>query len=108
VTLVLSKSDYDVLITDTNGIGYVSKSTYTRVYSSPDVFDSDGMNLNELCVPYNRFTFWARGRSTSTKSDLVIRTISFEIVPKEKQGERQYYTTDLFENVDKRWVLSEE
>ncbi|MES2678846.1 MAG: hypothetical protein V4635_03135 [Bacteroidota bacterium] len=108
VNLVLSNSDYDVLTTDTNGIGYISESTYNKVYSRPQVFDSEGNRIDELCIPYNQATFWGRGRSTSTKSKLIIRTISFDITPKEKQYKRQIYSNDLFDNVDPTYVLSYE
>ena len=91
VNLVLSNVDKNILSLDSNGIGYINKWTFDKIFSPPTVVDNEGMSLNEQCVGFNPSTFWGKGYHTSTRHPERIHTLSFEIVPKDKAGQKQYY-----------------
>lgn len=62
--------------------------------------------MSSQCVGFNPSTFWAVGKSSvATKegeeNKKEIKTLSFELVPEDKQGQKQYYSTDLIELVDR-------
>lgn len=105
ISLILSNVDKDILNVDSNGIGYITKQTFDKVYTEPKVYESDGTNINEQCVGYNPSTFWGGGEfstiaTSNVKSSQKIQFKSFEVVPKDKQGQKQYYYTNLVELVD--------
>ena len=99
VVLVLSNVESNILTVDSNGIGYVNEATFDNTYIEPTVIDVDGKELNTNCVGFNPSTFWAIGESSDGKTK--IKTLSFEIVPNNKIGQKQYYSADLFKSVDK-------
>ncbi|MDO7845556.1 hypothetical protein Q5H92_04250 [Hymenobacter sp. M29] len=101
VTLVLSNVEQNILRVDSNGIGYLTKSTFDRTYREPVVVDQSSHRLNTSCVGFNQSNFWAKGSAGSSEQTESISFLSFEIVPKEKHGQKQYYDTDLFSLVDK-------
>lgn len=105
VTLVLSNVDENILMIDTNGIGYINKWTFEKTYAPPVVTDNVGNQLNKQCVGFNPSTFWAKGYSTSTERPDRIYYLSFEIVPKTKIGQKQYYNNDLTKLVDTTKLL---
>jgi len=90
VNLVLSNVDKNILTLDGNGIGYINKWTFDKTYSPPIVVDNEGKSLNDQCVGFNPSTFWGKGYHTSTRHPEKIHTLSFEIVPKDKAGQKQY------------------
>jgi hypothetical protein len=100
VTLVLSNVDKDILRVDSNGIGYLSKSTFDRTYREPVVIDRAGRNLNPLCVGFNPTNFWAHGTSGSSQDPEGLTYLSFEIAPKERTGQRQYFYPNRWSLVD--------
>ena len=100
VILVRSNVDENILIIDTNGIGYVNKWTFEKTYAPPFVIDDEGNRLNNQCVGFNPSTFWAKGYSISTEHPVRIHYLSFEIVPKDKAGQKQYYNKKVTELVD--------
>lgn len=100
VTLVLSNVDENILTVDTNGIGYINKRTFEKTYTPPVVIDNEGNNLDKQCVGFNPSTFWAKGYSTSTEHPDRIHYLSFEIVPKDKAGQKQHYNKELTKLVD--------
>lgn len=101
VTLVLSNVDENILTVDTNGIGYINKWTFEKTYTPPTVVDIDGNNLNDECVGFNQSTFWGKGYSTSTEYPERIHHISFDIVPKDDAGQKQYYDKEIARRVDR-------
>lgn len=100
VTLVLSNVEENILTVDSNGIGYINKWTFEKTYTSPFVVDREGNKLNGQCVGFNPSTFWGKGYSTSTEHPDRIHHISFEIVPKDKSGQKQYYNKEVARLVD--------
>jgi len=108
VTLVLSNVDKNILTVDSNGIGYITKRTFDKTYTPPTVIDQDGKKMNDLCVGYNPTTFWANGTATSSEYPDKIKYLSFEIVPKEKAGQKQYYDISLHKLVDRTKLISKE
>lgn len=107
VTLVLSSVDKNILTVDSNGIGYITKRTFDKVYTKPKVYETDGTDISDQCVGFNPSTFWAKGKfspitaNNSADREREIEFLSFEIVPKDKKGEKQYYSPDLTNLVDK-------
>lgn len=106
INLVLSNVNEDILNVDSNGIGYITKRTFDKVYTKPNVHETDETDINEQRVGFNPSTFWGTGKASaiSTSNDGAnkeIQFLSFEIVPKDKQGQKQYYTVDLSKVVDK-------
>ena len=107
VNLVLSNVDNNILTLDTNGIGYLNKWTFEKTYTPPVVVDDEGNSLNDQCVGFNPSTFWGSGYHTSTRHPGKIYTLSFEIVPKDKAGQKQYYNNVGFtEMVDTTKLLT--
>lgn len=100
VTLVLSNVEKNLLTVDSNGIGYITKWTFEKTYTPPIVVDIEGNKLNDQCVGFSPSTFWGKGYSTSTERPDKIYHLSFEIVPKDKAGQKQYYNKEVTRLVD--------
>jgi len=101
VSLVKSNVAENILTVDSNGIGYLNESTFNKLYSKPIVVDENGKDLTEQSVGFSPSTFFGLGTSASAEKNREIKSLSFEIVPKDKIGEKQYYHTDLTKLVDK-------
>ncbi|MGJ1268637.1 hypothetical protein ACR78F_14715 [Sphingobacterium spiritivorum] len=106
VTLVLSNVDKDILNVDNNGIGYITEYTFDKVYTKPIVLETDGTDISNQAVGFSPSTFWAKTvsgthRDSNYQIGLEIDFKSFEVVSKDKQGQKQYYSIDLSELVDK-------
>ena len=104
INLVKSNVSENILTVDSNGIGYLNEWTFNKLYSKPIVVDENGKDLTEQCVGFNPSTFFGLGTSSSTENDREIKSLSFEVVPKDKIGEKQYYHTDLTKLVDKEKI----
>ena len=104
VNLVRSNVNENIMTLDTNGIGYLNEWTFNHLYSKPIVLDENGKNLAEHCVGFNPTTFFALGTTTTTEGNREIKSLSFDIIPEDKIGERQYYNTNLSELVDKKKI----
>jgi len=104
VSLVLSNVKENILTIDTNGIGYVTKWTFDHTYTKPQVTDEKGVNMDNLCVGFNPSTFWGKANSCCVRGK-EIESLDFEIVPKEKIGQKQYYSKDLTILVNKKLVI---
>lgn len=105
VCLVLSNCETNILTIDSNGIGYINKSTFDNTYTKPTILEVDSSDITDRSVGFNPSTFWAKGSfsSTSAKSQKVtneIHFLSFEIVPAGKEGQKQYYSVDLDKLID--------
>lgn len=107
VSLVLSNVDKDILKVDSNGIGYITKRTFDKVYTKPIVLETDGMDISNQTVGFNPSTFWSKGRFSSAipeGSNVAIDEINFicfEVVPKDKERQKQYYNINLLELANK-------
>ena len=99
INLVLSNVDNNILTVDSNGIGYLNKWTFNKTYTRPNVVQVDGKNLDKNLVGFNPSTFFG----TTVGGE--IQSLSFEIVPDDKIGQKQYYSKDLTNLVDKKLVL---
>jgi hypothetical protein len=104
VNLIKSNVTDNLLTLDTKGIGYLNEWTFKKLYSKPIVVDENGKDLTEQCVGFNPSTFFASGTSSTSENQKQIKSLSFEIVPKDKIGEIQYYHTNLPEFVDKKKI----
>lgn len=108
IYLVLSNNNEDILTVDSNGIGYISISTYNNTFSPPVVLETDSTDISSRCVGYNPTTFWGRGNSSSVSISAISKNenspeiyyLTFEVVPKGKEGQKQYYSTALENLVD--------
>ena len=100
ISLVLSNVKDNILTVDSNGIGYIDKWTFDNTSSKPIVEQMDGKIIDKNLVGFNPSTFWAQGNSESS-DHFVIEYLSFEIVPDNKLGQKQYYSSDLTELVDR-------
>lgn len=107
VNLVLSNVEDNVLKLDSTGIGYTNKWTFQKTYTEPIVMEPDGTKINDRCIGFNPSSFW--GLSTvCCAGGKVIRSKSFEIVPEEKKGMKQYYSKDLTGMVDTAKLYGEQ
>ena len=107
INLVLSNVKDNILTVDSNGIGYINKWTFNKIYSIPKVEQIDGKNLDKNLIGFNPSTFWAKGKSSGTCGK-EIESISFEIVPDDRLGQKQYYSTDITNLVDKKIISNTE
>ncbi|MBF0694632.1 MAG: hypothetical protein IR153_06205 [Flavobacterium sp.] len=99
INLVLSNVDDNILTVDSNGIGYLNKWTFNKTYTKPNVVQVDGKNLEKNLVGFNPSTFF--GRSVGGGMQI----LRFEIVPDDKIRQKQYYSKNLTNLVDKKLVL---
>jgi hypothetical protein len=107
VSIVLSNVDKNILTMDSNAIGYVTKWTFNKTYSQPDVYTASGKKINNQCVGFNPSTFWGLSKFCCVDGK-VIRSLSFEIVPEDKVGQKQYYSRSLAGLVDTKKLYSDE
>lgn len=99
VNLVLSNVDKNILTLDSNAIGYINKGTFNKTYSPPNVFTASGQKINNQCVGFNRPTFFGLSKFCCVDGK-EIKSLSFEIVPVDKKGQKQYYSKDFAGKVD--------
>jgi len=99
INLVLSNVDDNILTVDSNGIGYLNKWTFNKTYTRPNVVQVDGKNLDKNLVGFNPSTFFGRSGGDG------MQILRFEIVPDDKIGQKQYYSKNLTNLVDKELVL---
>jgi len=101
VNLILSNVKNNRLILDENGIGYINKITFNKTFN-PKIIQN-GIEINERAVGFNPSTFWAISKTTTTNGK-EIKALNFEIVPKDKIGEKQYYHTELSKFVNDKLI----
>lgn len=106
VSLVRSNVDKNILRIDNNGIGYITKWTFKKTWTPPDVYTKSGDKINDLCVGFNPSTFWGLSKFCCVYGREV-KSLSFEIVPVNKKGQKQYYS-ERFQGIDtSRLVIDE-
>jgi hypothetical protein len=101
VNLIKSNMDENILTLDSNGIGYLTEWTFNHLHNKPIIIDQIGTDISEFSVGFSRTHFWGVGSVIPSGSIQKIRFKSFEIVPWDKIGEKQFYNTNLTELVDK-------
>ena len=104
INLVLSNIKYNILTVDSNGIGYINEWTFNKTYSRPIVEQIDGKNLDKNLVGFNPSTFFG----TSISGGNAIKSLSFEIVPDSVLGQKQYYSTNWTNYVNRKLILLKE
>lgn len=104
INLVLSNVKNNILKTDKNGIGYITEWTFNKTYSKPIVEQIDGKNLDKNLVGFNQSTFFGKGKSCCVDGQQ-IESLSFEIVPDDKVGEKQYYSKNFMDFVNKKLIV---
>lgn len=103
VTLVLSNLQKDNLNIDSNGVGYITKSTFENVYSKPIVKESDGTDISSQAIGFNPSTFWAKGNISNAAQEssvINVKFVSFKIVPKKDAVYKQQQRPDLLTVID--------
>lgn len=105
INLVLSNVKDNILTVDSNGIGYVNKWTFNKTNSRPIVEQLNGKNIDKNLVGYSPTTFWMKRQILSSYSGIKIETLSFEIVPDDKLGQKHYISTDFSKLVDKSKLI---
>lgn len=106
VSLVLSNVNKNILTVDSNGIGYITKWTFKKTWSKPDVYTTSGRKINDLCVGFNPSTFWGLSKFCCVDGK-EIRSLSFEIVPVDQKGKKQYYSEN-FRSIETSKLLTDE
>ncbi len=99
INLVLSNVDDNILSVDSNGIGYLNKWTFEKTYSKPIVKQLDGQNLDSNSVGFNLSTFWGYSKFCCLNGK-TIKSLSFEIVRKNKNVQNQFQAKGFSQYVD--------
>ena len=102
VSLVLSDVKDNILLVDSNGIGYINQWTFDKTYTKPIVVDNNGKDLSEFCVAFNPSTFWALGKSCCIDGQQLLYK-SFK-VQKDKSRNNEYESTSLIKLVDLKLI----
>jgi hypothetical protein len=103
ISLVKSNASNNVLTVDSNGIGYLTKWTFDKLYLKPTVIQQDGKNIDKNLVGFNPSTFFGIRKSCCIEGQ-EIESLSFEIVPDSVIGQKQYYSKSLLNLVDKKLI----
>jgi len=105
VHLVLADIDENILTLDSNGIGYINKWTFNRTFTPKVIQDNN--DITDRCVGFNPSSFWGISTTSFPDSDKKLKSLTFEIVPDDKKGIKQYYHTDITKLVDRQIVREE-
>lgn len=103
ISLVKSNARNNILTVDSNGIGYLTKWTFDKLYLKPTVVQQDGKNIDRNLVGFNPSTFFGIEKSCCIDGQ-ELESLSFEIVPDSVTGQKQYYSKSLLNLVDKKLV----
>lgn len=103
ISLVKSNSSNNILTVDSNGIGYLTKWTFDKLYLKPTVMQQDGKNIDKNLVGFNPSTFFGIEKSCCIDGQ-ELESLSFEIVPDSVTGQKQYYSKTLLNLVDKKLI----
>jgi hypothetical protein len=101
INLVLLNVQDNILTVDSHGIGYLNEWTFNKTYSKPIVKQIDGKNLNKNLVGFNPSTFF--GKSIGGAN--AVKSLSFEIVPDSLLGQKQYYSIDWIDYINRNLIL---
>lgn len=104
VNLVLSNVKDNILNIDSNGVGYINQWTFDKTYTTPEVVDSDGKNLNKFCIGFNSSIFWGKG-SMCCIIGREISSLDFKIAARKKSEQKNDYSRVLTALVNKKLLL---
>lgn len=103
ISLVKSNADNNILTVDSNGIGYLTKWTFNKLYLKPIVIQQDGRNMDENLVGFNPSNFYGIEKSCCIDGQ-EFESLNFEIVPADVIGQKQHYSKNLLNLVDRKLV----
>lgn len=103
VNLILSNLDHNELYIDEDGIGYITKWTFEKTYTKPNVYDTEENDLSVFLLSYDNNKFWGK----SIGSGNTIKSLNFEIAKDTLQKSRTHISNWL-ENVDLKKVYLED
>lgn len=103
INLVLSNVKENELTIDSNGIGYLNKWTFEKIYSKPIVEQKNGRNLDNNCVGFNPSTFWGYSKFCCVDGK-TIKSMSFEIERMNAIGQNQFRAKGFAQYVDTKKV----
>jgi hypothetical protein len=99
INLVLSNVNENILIIDSNGIGYLTEWTFINTYSRPKVEQIDGKNLDEYLIGFNPSTFFGKGKSCCI-GKREVHSLSFKIGTRPNLEYEYFAGRNLTEIVD--------
>lgn len=102
ISLVLSDVKDNILLVDSNGIGYINQWTFDKTYTKPIVVDNKGKDLGEFCVGFNPSTFWALGKSCCIDGQQLLYK-SFKVQTDNSRND-EYESTSLINLVDLKLI----
>ena len=79
VILILSDTSHNDLDINNDGIGYITRWTFNKIYLKPVVTDKNGVNISNRCIPFNNSSFWSIGRGSDPSGRGSMRYLSFKI-----------------------------
>jgi hypothetical protein len=100
IHLVLSNVNDNILIVDSNGVGYINEWTFNKTYSRPVVEQLNGKNIDKNLVGFNRSTFFGK----SVGDGNAIKSLSFKI-GSDNLHEEKFNNLDWMDKVNKKLVL---
>ena len=104
INLVLSNVEENILVVDSNGVGYLNEWTFEKTYTKPIVEQVNGKRVDTELVWYNPSTFWAYGKSCCLHGRK-IESKSFEILPENSLKGEWYDAKNLIDLVDEKLVI---
>jgi hypothetical protein len=105
INLVESNVDQNILRLDSNGIGYLNKWTFNKLYLPPEVYTTSGKNIINLCVGFNPSVFFGVSKFCCVNGK-VIRSKSFDIAIDSTYTAKHFYSKGFSQFVDTRKVYS--
>ncbi|MEJ2880619.1 hypothetical protein [Pedobacter sp. GR22-6] len=103
INLVRSNIEENILVVDSNGIGYLNEWTFKKTYTKPIVERVNGKRIDAELVGYNSSAFWARVKSCCLHGRN-IESMSFKILPENSLVAEDYGVKSLTELVDEKLV----
>lgn len=103
INLVKSNTNHNILTVDHNGIDYLTKWTFNKLYLKPTVIRKNGKNIEKNLVGFNPSTFFGLERSCCIFGG-EIESLTFEIVPDSLIGQDPGYATSLLALVNKKLI----
>lgn len=104
INLIRSNVEKNILIIDSNGVGYLNEWTFKKTYTKPIVERVNGKRLDAELIGYNPSAFWVRVKSCCLHGRN-IESMSFKILPENSLVGEGYDTKVLIELVDEKLVI---
>ncbi len=104
INLVRSNVEENILVVDSNGVGYLNEWTFKKTYTKPIVERVNGKRLDAELVWYNPSAFWARVKSCCFHGRN-IESLSFKILSENSLVGEDYEAKVLTELVNEKLVI---